>query len=95
MDEAFESPNYWAKGNLENVHRRVAIKQIHCSGFSFVYLAQDDMKQPFAIKTIRCKMGKEVAQNAIKEAIITDRFQHKNIIKIEVRARKLIPLHSP
>ncbi|CAO3633472.1 unnamed protein product [Mucor fragilis] len=52
-------------------------------GFSFVYLAQDDMKQPFAIKTIRCKMGKEVAQNAIKEAIITDRFQHKNIIKIE------------
>lgn len=30
-------------------------------------------------------MGKEVAENAIKEAIITNRFQHKNIIKIEVK----------
>jgi len=39
-------------------------------------------------------MGKEVAQNAIKEAIVTDRFEHKNIIKIEVSAGKLIPLHS-
>lgn len=63
--------------------QRIAIEQRHCRGFSFVYLAQDDTKQLFAIKTIRCKMGKEVAQNAIKEAIITNRFQHKNIIKIE------------
>jgi hypothetical protein len=30
-------------------------------------------------------MGKEVAENAIKEAIITNRFEHKNIIKIEVK----------
>lgn len=55
-----------------------------------MYLAQDDNKQLFAIKTIRCKMGKEVAQNAIKEAIITNRFQHKNIIKIEVSRSKHI-----
>ena len=52
-------------------------------GFSFVYLAQDDNKELYAIKAIRCKMGKEVAENAIKEAIITNRFEHKNIIKIE------------
>ncbi|KAG2199806.1 hypothetical protein INT47_009419 [Mucor saturninus] len=51
-------------------------------GFSFVYLAEDEKKQLYAIKTIRCKMGKEVAENAIKEAIMTDRFQHQNIIKI-------------
>ncbi|KAI7906824.1 kinase-like domain-containing protein, partial [Cokeromyces recurvatus] len=51
-------------------------------GFSFVYLAEDDNKELFAIKTIHCKMGKEIADKAIKEAIITDRFQHKNIIKI-------------
>lgn len=29
-------------------------------------------------------MGKEVADNAIKEAITTDRFQHQSIIKIVV-----------
>lgn len=29
-------------------------------------------------------MGKEVAENARREAIITNRFQHKNIIKIVV-----------
>jgi serine/threonine kinase 16 len=53
-------------------------------GFSFVYLAKDDKNDMYAIKTIRCKMGKEVADNARKEAIITNRFQHKNIIKIVV-----------
>ncbi|KAI9254924.1 kinase-like domain-containing protein [Helicostylum pulchrum] len=51
-------------------------------GFSFVYLAQDEQKQMYAVKTIRCQMGKEVAANAVREAIITDRFQHPNIIKI-------------
>lgn len=39
----------------------------------------------YAVKTIRCQMGKEVAANAVREAIITDRFQHPNIIKIVVR----------
>lgn len=58
-----------------------------------MYLAQDDTKQLFAVKTIRCKMGKEVAQNAIKEAIITNRFQHKNIIKIEVGAKEHFQFH--
>ncbi|CEP11100.1 hypothetical protein [Parasitella parasitica] len=52
-------------------------------GFSIVYLAEDENKQLFAVKAIRCKMGKEEAEKAIKEAIITDRLQHKNIIKIE------------
>jgi hypothetical protein len=56
------------------------------SGFSFVYLAEGDNKDLFAVKTIRCKMGKEVAENAIREAIITNRFQHENIIKIVVIA---------
>ncbi|KAI8073484.1 kinase-like domain-containing protein [Gilbertella persicaria] len=50
-------------------------------GFSFVYLAEDDNKQLYAVKAIRCK-EKQVAKNAIKEALVTDRFQHENIIKI-------------
>lgn len=54
------------------------------SGFSFVYLAEDDNKELYAVKTIRCKMGKEVADNARREAFITNRFQHKNIIQIVV-----------
>lgn len=33
-------------------------------------------------------MGKEVASNAIREAIVTDRFQHPNIIKIVVKKKK-------
>ncbi|KAI8641341.1 kinase-like domain-containing protein [Parasitella parasitica] len=68
MVEALELQNYWAKGK---------------KGFSIVYLAEDDNKQLFAVKKICCKMGKEVAEKAVKEAIITDRLQHKNIIKIE------------
>lgn len=33
-------------------------------------------------------MGKEITTQALKEAIMTDRFQHKNIIKIVVRSNK-------
>ncbi|KAI9472031.1 MAG: kinase-like domain-containing protein [Benjaminiella poitrasii] len=51
-------------------------------GFSFVYLAEDDNKELFAIKVIRCKMDNQITKNAIKEAIVTDRFKHKNIIQI-------------
>lgn len=51
-------------------------------GFSFVYLAEDENKEQFAVKTIRCATGKDVAVNALKEAIVTDRLQHENIIKI-------------
>lgn len=56
-------------------------------GFSFVYLAENDQKEKFAIKTIRCKMGKELVNQAFKEAIMTDRFQHKNIIRIVVSSQ--------
>lgn len=59
-------------------------------GFSFVYLAQDDKKDFYAIKTIRCVMGKEIADKARKGAIITNRFQHKNIIKIVVKTHPLL-----
>ncbi|CAO3616212.1 unnamed protein product [Mucor hiemalis] len=51
-------------------------------GFSFVYLAEDENKELFAVKTIRCLMGKDVAESAVKEAIVTNQFQHENIIKI-------------
>ncbi|KAI8990797.1 kinase-like domain-containing protein [Mycotypha africana] len=51
-------------------------------GFALVYLAEDDNKDLFAVKVIRCKTGNEVVEKAKREAIITDRFQHENIIKI-------------
>jgi hypothetical protein len=58
-------------------------------------LAEDDKKDLYAIKTIRCKMGKEVADNARKEAIVTNRFGHRNIIKIVVhKVSSFIRLHD-
>lgn len=52
-------------------------------GFAFVYLAQDDKKQLYAIKVIKC-VSKEVTENAKKEGILLSRLNHDNIIKIKV-----------
>ncbi|KAI8992226.1 kinase-like domain-containing protein [Pilobolus umbonatus] len=44
-------------------------------GFSFVYLGVDDSNRLYAIKTIRSNLGKESVTKAIKEAIVTSRFE--------------------
>ncbi|RCH99633.1 hypothetical protein CU097_015563 [Rhizopus azygosporus] len=51
-------------------------------GFAFVYLAQDDKKQLYAIKVIKC-VSKELTENAKKEGILLSRLNHDNIIKIK------------
>ncbi|KAI8342880.1 serine/threonine protein kinase [Choanephora cucurbitarum] len=51
-------------------------------GFSQVYLAENQQKELFAVKAIRCRLDKEAAKAAIREALITDRFQQKGIIQI-------------
>lgn len=52
-------------------------------GFSFVYLAEDENHELYAVKTIRSNKGKEIITKAIKEAIITSRFENcPNIIRL-------------
>lgn len=52
------------------------------SGFAFIYLAEDQHGQRYAIKLVRCT-SKGIADKSKREGIILSKFNHKNIIKIE------------
>lgn len=54
------------------------------SGFAFIYLAEDQHGQRYAIKLVRCT-SKGIADKSKREGIILSKFNHKNIIKIEVK----------
>jgi hypothetical protein len=47
-------------------------------------LAEDQHGQKYAIKLVRCT-SKGIADNSKREGIILSKFNHKNIIKIEVK----------
>lgn len=57
------------------------------SGFSQVYLAQDDQQHYFAVKRIPCKLGIEQLKLAQREVYIHRLFQHKNIVPLKVSAK--------
>src|ERR1700752_536302 len=56
------------------------------SGFSFVYLAEDQSGRHFAMKKIRCTFGTETVEEAMKEVEMYRKFPHRNIIKVLVRS---------
>ncbi|KAG2100467.1 protein kinase [Suillus discolor] len=59
------------------------IKVLGEGGFSFVYLAQDEISgRQFALKKIRCPTGSEGVKEAMREVEAYRRFKHRNIIRI-------------
>ncbi|PFH53042.1 hypothetical protein AMATHDRAFT_73591 [Amanita thiersii Skay4041] len=59
------------------------IKILGEGGFSFVYLAQDEVSgRQFALKKIRCPTGSEGVKVAMREVEAYRRFKHPNIIRI-------------
>ncbi|EGO25084.1 protein kinase [Serpula lacrymans var. lacrymans S7.9] len=59
------------------------IKVLGEGGFSFVYLAQDDISgRQFALKKIRCPTGSDAVKEAMREVEAYRRFKHPNIIRI-------------
>ncbi|KAH7884410.1 other/NAK protein kinase [Phlebopus sp. FC_14] len=59
------------------------VKVLGEGGFSFVYLAQDEMSgRQFALKKIRCPTGSEGVKEAMREVEAYRRFKHPNIIRI-------------
>ncbi|KDE05248.1 NAK protein kinase [Microbotryum lychnidis-dioicae p1A1 Lamole] len=58
------------------------IKVLGEGGFSYVYLAQDlTSSRLFALKKIRCPLGSDSVQQALKEVEAYKRFRHPNIIR--------------
>ncbi|KAF8639418.1 hypothetical protein AX17_001508 [Amanita inopinata Kibby_2008] len=59
------------------------VKVLGEGGFSFVYLAQDEVSgRQFALKKIRCPTGSEGVKQAMREVEAYRRFKHPNIIRI-------------
>ncbi|KAF8703626.1 hypothetical protein AX14_014187 [Amanita brunnescens Koide BX004] len=59
------------------------VKVLGEGGFSFVYLAQDEVSgRQFALKTIRCPTGSGDVKQAMREVEAYRRFKHPNIIRI-------------
>lgn len=59
------------------------LKVLGEGGFSFVYLAQDELSdRQFALKKIRCPTGSEGVKEAMREVEAYRRFRHPNIIRI-------------
>ncbi|KAM6504184.1 other/NAK protein kinase [Amanita muscaria] len=59
------------------------VKVLGEGGFSFVYLAQDEVSgRQFALKKIRCPTGSEGVKQALREVEAYRRFKHPNIIRI-------------
>ncbi|KAA1065616.1 hypothetical protein PGT21_004949 [Puccinia graminis f. sp. tritici] len=58
------------------------VKLLGEGGFSYVYLAQDPSSgRLFALKKIRCPLGSDSVNEAIKEVEAYKRFRHPNIIR--------------
>ncbi|GAA5945916.1 hypothetical protein JCM10213_006179 [Rhodosporidiobolus nylandii] len=58
------------------------LKLLGEGGFSYVYLAQDQASgRLFALKKIRCPLGSDSVQAALKEVEAYKRFRHPNIIR--------------
>lgn len=59
------------------------VKVLGEGGFSFVYLAQDEVSgRQFALKKIRCPTGSDGVKAAMREVEAYRRFRHPNIIRI-------------
>ncbi|KAI9511824.1 Pkinase-domain-containing protein [Russula earlei] len=59
------------------------VKVLGEGGFSFVYLAQDEVSgKEFAMKTIRCPAGADDVEVALREVAAHRRFKHPNIIRL-------------
>ncbi|KAH9972048.1 other/NAK protein kinase [Lactifluus volemus] len=59
------------------------VKVLGEGGFSFVYLAQDEISgKEFALKKIRCPTGAEGVEAVMREVSAYRRFKHPNIIRL-------------
>ncbi|KAI0254981.1 other/NAK protein kinase [Lactifluus subvellereus] len=59
------------------------VKVLGEGGFSFVYLAQDEISgKEFALKKIRCPTGAEGVEEVMREVTAYRRFKHPNIIRL-------------
>ncbi|PLW34436.1 hypothetical protein PCANC_05658 [Puccinia coronata f. sp. avenae] len=79
ITSCFCQPDATLKLNGRNLK---IVKLLGEGGFSYVYLAQDPSSgRLFALKKIRCPLGSDSVNEAIKEVEAYKKFRHPNIIR--------------